>query len=121
MISKHSSQLYIWTERCANRHCKILDIDKTWEQFDNLEKIYFKIKREKLSCIEDVLIENLIFKDTNQSSNNMALEVKIEVKIIKDVVILNITHWKKETSLLTVKIARGQGDLSYVKYFTNES
>ncbi|AMM56578.1 TPA: regulator [Clostridioides difficile] len=51
----------------------------------------------------------------------MALEVKIEVKIIKDVVILNITHWKKETSLLTVKIARGQGDLSYVKYFTNES
>lgn len=45
----------------------------------------------------------------------MALDVKIEVKIIKDVVILNITHWKKETSLLTVKIARSQGDLSYVK------
>ena len=65
MISKHSSQLSLWIERCANRHCKILDIDKTWEQFDNLEKIYFKIKREKLSCIEDVLIENLRFKDTN--------------------------------------------------------
>ena len=51
----------------------------------------------------------------------MASDVKIEVKIIKDVVILNITHWKKETSLLTVKIARSQGDLSYVKYFANES
>ncbi|EGT2198866.1 regulator [Clostridioides difficile] len=51
----------------------------------------------------------------------MALEVKIEVKTIKDVVILNSTDWKKETSLLTVKIARGQGDLSYIKYFTNES
>lgn len=25
----------------------------------------------------------------------MALDVKIEVKIIKDVVILNIIHWKK--------------------------
>ncbi|MFA1764015.1 hypothetical protein ACDW39_12770 len=115
MILKHSSQLYLWTERCANRHCKILYIDKTWKQFDNLEKTYFKVKREKLTCIEDVLIENLRFK------NNVALEVKIEVKTIKDVVILNSTYWKKETSLLTVKIARGQGDLSYIKYFTNES
>lgn len=26
----------------------------------------------------------------------MALDVKIEVKIIKDVVILNIIHWKKK-------------------------
>jgi len=65
LISKHSSQLYLWTERCSNIHYKVLDTDKTWEQSDNLEKTYFKVKREKLSCIEDVLIENLIFKDTN--------------------------------------------------------
>lgn len=41
---KFTSQLYLWTERGANRHCKILDTDKAWEQFDNLEETYFKVK-----------------------------------------------------------------------------
>lgn len=40
-------QLYLWTERGANRHCKILDTDKAWEQFDNLEETYFKVKEFK--------------------------------------------------------------------------
>lgn len=47
MVSKHASQLYLWTERGANRHCKILDTDKAWEQFDNLEETYFKVKELK--------------------------------------------------------------------------
>lgn len=41
---KFAPQLYLWTERGANRHCKILDTDKAWEQFDNLEETYFKVK-----------------------------------------------------------------------------
>ncbi|EPY6492366.1 ORF6C domain-containing protein [Clostridium sporogenes] len=36
--------LYLWTERGANRHCKILDTDRAWEQFDNLEETYFRVK-----------------------------------------------------------------------------
>ncbi|GAA0234381.1 hypothetical protein GCM10008921_18370 [Metaclostridioides mangenotii] len=44
---KFVSQLYLWTERGANRHCKILDTDKAWEQFDNLEETYFKVKENK--------------------------------------------------------------------------
>lgn len=39
-----SSHLYLWTERGANRHCKILDTDKAWEQFENLEETYFRVK-----------------------------------------------------------------------------
>ena len=31
LVNKHASQLYLWTERGANRHCKILDTDKAWE------------------------------------------------------------------------------------------
>lgn len=41
---RFAPQLYLWTERGANRHCKILDTDKAWEQFDNLEETYFKVK-----------------------------------------------------------------------------
>jgi len=44
LVDKHTPQLYLWTERGANRHCKILDTDKAWEQFDNLEEIYFRVK-----------------------------------------------------------------------------
>lgn len=41
---KYVSTLYLWTERGADRHCKILDTEKAWEQFDNLEETYFKVK-----------------------------------------------------------------------------
>ena len=43
-ISNKTRTLYLWTERGASRHCKILDTDKAWEQFDNLEETYFKSK-----------------------------------------------------------------------------
>lgn len=38
---KFTSQLYLWTRRGASRHCKILDTEKAWEQFDCLEENYF--------------------------------------------------------------------------------
>lgn len=38
---KFASRLYLWTHRGASRHCKILDTEKAWEQFDNLEEAYF--------------------------------------------------------------------------------
>lgn len=41
---KFASILYLWTEKGADRHCKILDTDKAWEQFDKLEDTYFKVK-----------------------------------------------------------------------------
>ena len=41
---KHAKELMLWTEKGADRHCKILDTDKAWEQFDNLEETYFKVK-----------------------------------------------------------------------------
>ncbi|MGO5075223.1 ORF6C domain-containing protein [Clostridium sporogenes] len=53
--------LYLWTERGANRHCKILDTDRAWEQFDNLEETYFRAKENKLPTmsIEDIIITQL--------------------------------------------------------------
>ena len=43
-IAPNVNKLYLWTARGANRHCKILDTDKAWEQFDNLEETYFNPK-----------------------------------------------------------------------------
>lgn len=44
VVEKRAPHLYLWTERGANRHCKILDTDKAWEQFDVLEETYFHVK-----------------------------------------------------------------------------
>lgn len=41
---KFVSRLYLWTHRGASRHCKILDTEQAWEQFDNLEEAYFNSK-----------------------------------------------------------------------------
>ena len=47
LVDKRTSCLYLWTLKGANRHCKILDTDKAWQQFDVLEETYFKIKKTK--------------------------------------------------------------------------
>lgn len=41
LVKSNVNQLYLWTRRGASRHCKILDIEKAWEQFDCLEENYF--------------------------------------------------------------------------------
>ncbi|HBG2117663.1 ORF6N domain-containing protein [Clostridioides difficile] len=125
VVSKHSSQLYLWTERGANRHCKILDTDKAWEQFDNLEETYFKVKQQKPTCIEDVLIESLkemkeLRFQVNQA-NNIALEAKTEVKTIKEVVSLNATDWRTDTHQLIARIAKKQGGFEHINMLRTES
>ena len=56
LVDKRTPHLYLWTERGANRHSKILDTDKAWQQFDVLEETYFKVK--KLSPMEWVKLQN---------------------------------------------------------------
>lgn len=51
LVGKNASCLYLWTERGANRHCKILDTPKAWEQFDNLEETYFLVKEYSQNAI----------------------------------------------------------------------
>ena len=41
LVAQNTAQLYLWTRRGASRHCKILDTEKAWEQFDYLEENYF--------------------------------------------------------------------------------
>ena len=50
VIAPNVNQLYLWTERGASRHCKILDTEKAWEQFDNLEDTYFRVKEQPKLC-----------------------------------------------------------------------
>lgn len=44
---KYVSQLILWTEKGAARHAKILDTDKAWEVYEELEDTYFKVQELK--------------------------------------------------------------------------
>lgn len=66
-----SPMLFLWTERGADRHCRILDSAIAWEQFDDLEETYFRAD-------EDMTI--LDFKDAlaNLLERQKVLELKVE-------------------------------------------
>ena len=41
VVPKHAPHLYLWTERGAARHAKMLNTDKAWDVFEALEDNYF--------------------------------------------------------------------------------
>uniref|UniRef100_T1IAC5 ORF6N domain-containing protein n=1 Tax=Rhodnius prolixus TaxID=13249 RepID=T1IAC5_RHOPR len=46
-VAKHTRSLILWTERGAARHAKMLETDKAWEVFEQLEDCYFNLKESK--------------------------------------------------------------------------
>ncbi|WP_029791777.1 ORF6N domain-containing protein [Metaclostridioides mangenotii] len=123
LVGKRASSLYLWTERGANRHCKILDTDKAWEQFDNLEETYFKVKEnpslntQALSPQLQLLIN--IELEQKQIKQDVA-ENKKDLQNIRDVVALNSTNWKADSSRIISSIAGKLGDFSHIKDIRNE-
>ena len=69
------TKLYLWTERGANHHCKILDTDKAWEQFENLEETYFRVKEGIYAFASPDMVKYL---------NGVANYLRIQRTIMKD-------------------------------------
>jgi len=114
-VAPNVNKLYLWTERGANRHCKILDTDKAWEQFDNLEETYFRVKEQKPVCIEDVLIQSL--QEMKEVKYQLAAvkqesqETKEELKTVREVIEIKPSeNWRSETNALVKKICYKLGD-----------
>jgi len=84
LVDKRTPQLYLWTERGANRHCKILDTDKAWEQFDNLEETYFKVKEINID-LEQLDPQTKLMNLLVQSISKNKLEQKRLAKEVEEV------------------------------------
>lgn len=56
--------MYLWTERGANRHSKILDTDMAWKQFDVLEETYFKVK--SMSAMQILKLQNATLMEVDE-------------------------------------------------------
>lgn len=78
LVGKNASCLYLWTERGASRHCKILDTDKAWEQFDNLEATYFRAKEQsKFSAVDQLRLQTQAILELDERTSYV--EKKLEV------------------------------------------
>ncbi|NFQ84141.1 ORF6N domain-containing protein [Clostridium sporogenes] len=114
IVNKFTSSLYLWTERGANRHCKILDTDKAWEQFDNLEETYFRVKEQKVA-VKQLSPELQAFKQIFDGMAKQELEqkrlqaevvaTKEEIAAVREVITINPKEeWRKETNKWISKI-----------------
>lgn len=109
-VNPHTRNLYLWTEQGASRHCKILDTDQAWQQFDVLEKNYFRVKEvmPKLNNLSPQLQLLINIEIEQNKMKEQIQEVKTEVQGIRDVVAINLTDWRKSTTNVINKIAQQQ-------------
>ena len=109
-ISNKARSLMLWTERGALRHAKILDTDKAWDVYEQLEDTYFHVKEvapqlieeQRINAIEDekernirlriVQLKKLVKLDPNDTISatllnqaNTELEIYLQNKSIKEI------------------------------------
>lgn len=122
---KFAPVLYLWTDRGAARHAKILDTDEAWDVYERLEENYFNPKENKPQCIEDVLISSLQeMKALRLEINNTKEEVnelKEENQNIRDLVALSPNQWREDTTKIINKIATKLGGYTYIEVIRKES
>ena len=78
-ISKFASELILWTERGALNHAKILDTDKAWEVYEQLEDTYFHVKEVTPQLIEEQRIKAI----EDEKERNMRLKILQLKKVIE--------------------------------------
>lgn len=59
---KFAPVLYLWTDRGAARHAKILDTDEAWEVYEELEDTYFKVKDNSVLALENKQLKELVIE-----------------------------------------------------------
>lgn len=79
VVANNVNKLYLWTEKGASRMCKILDTNKSWEQFEILEETYFNVKdiiKPDSYMINDPIKRAKRWIEEQEERNKLALENK---------------------------------------------
>lgn len=127
---KFAPLLYLWTDRGAARHAKILDTDEAWEVYENLEENYFNPRGQALNTSElspELQMFNQMFKaiannELEQKKLKAAVEeTKEEIKGIREAVTLEPNQWRKDTATLINKIANKLGGFEHIKPIRDEA
>ena len=132
-----SENIYLLSERGYSKLLKILEDDFAWEQYEKLVDGYFNMRGQALNTSElspelqmfkqifdSVAKQQLEAKETQRialEANDKAEEAKEEIQGIRDIVAINSTNWRKETSTLISKIALKLGGYENINLLREES
>lgn len=76
---KFAPVLYLWTERGAARHAKILDTDEAWDVYEELEETYFRSKNrqatKQLSAREKLELHYQFSEENAKRIDNLEQEL----------------------------------------------
>lgn len=130
----NSKNIYLLSEQGYMALVSLMRSEKAKELRKKFRREYFAmrrvIKEEKsnldnlspqLQLLINMELEQKRLRQQLNEVNHHALSAKAEIKEIRQVVNLDTTNWRSETRTLIAKIARKQGDLKYIRDFTNES
>lgn len=116
MVGRRVSLLYLWTEKGALRHAKILDTDKAWEVYERLEETYFRVREISLNTAQlspqlqlliNMEMEQKEIKKEVLKTREDTKKVKEELQNIRDTIVINPReNWRRETNALLGKICR---------------
>lgn len=122
---KYAPTLILWTERGAARHAKILDTDEAWQVYEVLEETYFKVRENKPTCLEDILIAQLqemkAMRQQVTEATNTANEVKQDLQNMRDVIALDPNSWREDTSRIINRIAQKLGGTEHIQDVRKEA
>lgn len=81
LVNKFARHAYLWTERGASRHAKMLETDQAWDFFELLEDTYFG-SRKNNSLPGDYIeaLENLLKAEKEKVVLRLERDVAIETK-----------------------------------------
>lgn len=129
-----SSNIYLLSEQGYMALVSLMRTEKAKELRKKFRREYFamrKVIKEESSKLDQLspqlqllinmeLEQKKLNRQIKEVSENLS-DTKNEIKEIRQVVNLDTTNWRNETRTLIAKIARKQGDLKYIRDFTNES
>ncbi|OKA19985.1 hypothetical protein BJR05_26895 [Bacillus cereus] len=118
-----NGSIYLLSERGYAKLLKILEDDKAWELYDILVDEYFNMRKQQIDTTqlspELQMFQTLFTTLATQELNQKKLEQKVDN--ISEIVALNSTDWRKDTTLILNKIARKQGGFEMYRKIRNES
>lgn len=117
---KFASMLYLWTGRGANRHSKILDTNKAWQQFDVLEETYFKVKNSIPQIKTDpISLFKLTYEVVDQINDRVSASEK-KIELLEGNIIVTYEQSRMIGRTATNKVTEvlgGKGSKAYIHLY----
>ena len=87
LVPKRTASLYLWTERGALRHAKLLDTDMAWNVYEQLEDTYFKVQemKQEVKQMSDMEILSRAVLISQEQIKQLTAELNEKTEFIDDI------------------------------------